>query len=183
VDIQRINGVPISGALAYKEGVLAGECPYMEEDPDFARWNNEWDEAADEAEIKRVEPPKVGSIITNRYRANYSEQGHPTHCGDELAIYLNEMCTNKGGTNMELFEAICAANGINLAKYNRTTKGWQGRLRMTGRNLLSRKVREAGGKLMLPEGMSSEFYQLSPSWVQDTEQKYKPKKDQGDGED
>src|SRR4249919_3609540 len=34
----RIHGIPIDGAIAYKEGVPAADCPYMEEDPDFARW-------------------------------------------------------------------------------------------------------------------------------------------------
>jgi hypothetical protein len=187
--MDRINGIPTDGAIAYKEGVLAADCPYMEEDDlDFNRWNAEWDEAADihEEEINAAiaNPKGPGSIITNRYRANYSEQGHPTHCGDELAIFLNEMCSNKGGTNLELFEAICAANGVNLSRYNRTTKGWQGRLRMTGRNLLAKRVRENGGKLILPSqfGGYDHYRQLSPDWVAEAEQKYKPKQRSNDNE-
>ena len=174
--MDRINGIPTDGGVAYKEGFMAGDCPYMEEDDlDFNRWNAEWDEAADIHEEEVTHPKGPGSIITNRYRANYSEQGHPTHCGDELAIFLNEMCSNKGGTNLALFEAICAANGVNLSRYNRTSKGWQGRLRMTGRNLLAKRVRENGGKVMLPPGLHREYYQLNQDWVAEAEQKYKPK--------
>lgn len=175
--MERINGVPIDGAQAYREGVLAGDCPFMEEDPDFARWNREWDQAADEkvAQEEAAKPPAVGSVITNRYRARYSENGHPTHCGDALAAKLNEICANKGGTNLELFEAICAANGVSLAKYNRTNKGWQGRLRMTGRNLLAKRVAENGGRLMFPPDWPEPYYQFDRDWVQEATTKFKPK--------
>jgi len=164
--------VPTDGAQAYKEGFFAGECPYMEEDYDFQRWNDEWDAAADEG----MEPPKVGSVVTNRYRALYSESGHPTHCGDALANALNSLCTNKAGTNLEIFERICKANGVDLSKYNRTTKGWQGRLRMTGRNLLSKRVAENDGLLRLPEGMGNDI-RLGVEWVEYTSNKYKPKRE------
>ena len=157
---------------------MAGDCPYMEEDPDFDRWNREWDEAADIHEEEVTHPKGPGSIITNRYRANYSERGHPTHCGDELARLLNELCTNKGGTNIQLFEAICSVNNVYLGKYNRTTKGWQGRLRMTGRNLLAKKIASNGGKLMLPYGFGAEYYQLSQEWISETLNKFKPKTEQ-----
>ena len=173
--MDRINGIPIDGAVAYKEGKFAGECPYMEEDPDFQRWNDEWDAAADDNEAHPK--PRVGSVVTNRYRALYSELGHATHCGDELANLLNSLCNNKAGTNLEIFEAICHANGVDLSKYNRTGKGWQGRLRMTGRNLLSKRVAANNGKLLLPEGMGDE-YTLSFDWVHTTVNKYKPKTEQ-----
>ena len=171
----RINGVPVNGGIAYKEGIMAGECPYMEEDPDFQRWNDEWDEAADDHEEHLNNKPKVGSVVTNRYRAIYSESGHPTHCGDALAVLLNSICNNKAGTNLELFEKICAANGVDLAKYNRSSKGWQGRLRMTGRNLLAKRVVENHGMLRMPEGMGQEYYQLDSDWIYTTENKYKPR--------
>jgi hypothetical protein len=171
----RINGVPVNGEIAYKEGVLAGECPYMEEDPDFQRWNDEWDAAADDHEEHANDKPKVGSVVTNRYRALYSESGHPTHCGDALATLLNSICNNKAGTNLELFEKICAANGVDLTKYNRSSKGWQGRLRMTGRNLLAKRVAANHGKLYLPEEMGGEHRQLDEDWIYVTVNKYKPR--------
>ena len=95
--------------------------------------------------------------------------------GSEMCI--RDRCTNKGGTNIKLFEAICEINGISLTKYNRTNKGWQGRLRMTGRNLLARRVKDNGGRLILPEYLGEE-YKLSEDWVIQAEQKYKPKTEQ-----
>jgi hypothetical protein len=174
--MERINGIPTDGGIAYKEGFFAGECPYMEEDPDFVRWNNEWDEAADQHEVE-TNRPRVGSVVTNRYRAVYSESGHPTHCGDDLANLLNSVCVNKAGTNLDIFERICEANGVDLHKYNRTTKGWQGRLRMTGRNLLAKKVADNNGMLVMPEGLG-DYRQLDEEWVEHTRNKYKPKVEQ-----
>lgn len=175
--MSRINGISTDGRIAYKEGVMAGECPYFEESDDFSRWNDEWDAAADEHEEHVNDKPKVGSVVTNRYRALYSENGHPTHCGDALANLLNSICVNKVGTNLEIFERICTANGVDLSRYNRTTKGWQGRLRMTGRNLLSKRVAENNGYLVMPEGLGAEGYQLGFDWVEYTRNKYKPKID------
>ena len=172
-----INGTPRNGAAAYKLGVPALDCPFMEDDPDFVRWNNEWDAAADqiiEKEEKHVVQGK-GSVITNHYRAAYAEKGHPSHCGDALAVFLNEMCANKGGTNMEVFEAICAANQVDLSKYNRTTKGWQGRIRMTGRNLLAKRVHGNHGRVLLPEWMGREYHQLDEEWLSVASSKFRPK--------
>jgi hypothetical protein len=173
--MDRINRIPTDGAIAYKEGWFAGDCPYLDKDPEFDRWNDEWDAAADDHEAHANDKPKVGSVVTNRYRAKYSESGHATHCGDDLALLLNSICVNKAGTNLEIFEAICAANGVDLSKYNRTEKGWQGRLRMTGRNLLSKRVVENNGKLRMPEGMGNEEYTLDQDWVIYTANKYKPR--------
>jgi hypothetical protein len=171
-----IAGIPKHGGHAYREGVPASDCPYPEESDDFPRWNNEWDEAADAEEaVSQVKPGGIGSVVTNRYRAKYTESGHPTHCGDQLANLLNQFCQNRAGTNLGIFEAICAANGVSLVKYNRTAKGWQGRLRMTGRNLLSKRLIATGGKLMMPEGWIPEYYQLDEDWVIQTTIKYKPK--------
>lgn len=173
----RIDGIPKSGLTAYREGVPASDCPFPEESDEFSHWNEEWDEAADEATAEEAgeDVPRVGSIVTSRYRANYAELGHPTHCGDDLAILLNSICQNKAGTNLDIFEAVCAANSVSLAKYNRTKKGWQGRLRMTGRNLLAKKVLEQQGKLLMPPGFGTPHYQLDANWLAEAQAKYKPK--------
>jgi hypothetical protein len=164
-----------SGADAYREGIRAFDCPYDEGTDEFERWNREWDEAADEQSNGQTIPPK-GSVVTNRYRAQYSEMGHPTHCGDAMATLLNSLCVNKAGTNLEMFEQICAANGVDLSKYNRTTRGWQGRLRMTGRNLLAKRVLANNCTLLMPEGWSPEHYRFDKDWEYNTTKKYKPKK-------
>jgi hypothetical protein len=177
-DGSHIAGIPIHGGDAYRDGVPAADCPYFEDSDDFSRWNTQWDEAADkeeEEEKNAISKNRVGSVVTNRYRSHYTELGHPTHCGDDLANLLNNICQNKAGTNLQLFESICAANGINLSRYNRTMKGWQGRLRMTGRNLLAKRLIEKGGKLDMPEGWIPEYYQLGSDWVEHASKKYKPK--------
>ena len=176
-DPTHINGVAKDGKVAYKEGTPAADCPYLEESDDFARWNEDWDTAADEASAEETKEAKVGSVVTNRYRAQYSEMGHPTHCGDELAVLLNAICQNKAGTNLEMFTAICAANGVDLTRYKSNSKGWQGRLRMTGRNLLSKKVYEQHGRLNMPFGYAPEFYQLTEDWLMSVKIKFKPKAD------
>lgn len=178
-DEEHIGGIPKDGGRAYREGVPASDCPYDEGTVAFNDWNDSWDNAADEAGTEEsvvAEEPIKGSVVTNRYRAQYSEMGHPTHCGDALATLLNSICVNKAGTNLELFERICEANGVNLAKYNRTTKGWQGRLRMTGRNLLAKQVLKNDGVLNMPEGLGQDQFKLDEDWKERTSQKYKPKR-------
>lgn len=173
--------IPQSGAEAYAAGFTAADCPYDEEHPEFDRWNEEWDEAADAAgnggEPANTESgtdedeAEDRSVVKSEYRARYAEMGHPSHCGDELANLLNNLCLTKAGIDMPRFEAICMANGVDLSKYNRTTNGWQGRLRMTGRNMLAGKVFAAGGVVRtinaqgIPlEGAEPE-YKLSEEWM------------------
>lgn len=160
-------GVPLNGADAHKAGFTAADCPYTSETEDddeyaeFERWNAEFDDAADEATEEETH-----SVVDEKYRAIYAERGHPTHCGDDLATLLNNLClTEKSGTDLERFEAICEANGVSLAKYNRTSNGWQGRLRMTGRNLLARKVWENDGVVLTPVEGADPQYQMSAEWM------------------
>lgn len=173
-----ISGVPRDGGEAYKQGVPASDCPFAEESDDFSRWNDEWDRAADEATEIETREKKPGSVVRSEYRARYSESGHPTNCGDDLAVLLNNLCLNKAGVNLELFEAICAANEVDLKKYDRTKRGWQGRLRMTGRNLLSKVVKENGGLVKMPPGYEPEHYQMDANWVEEATRKFKPKGEQ-----
>jgi hypothetical protein len=163
------NGkVPEDGAEAYHQGYKAADCPFnseTEDDEEYARfeeWNAAWDEAADEAE----EEP-TGSVVKPEYRARYAEMGHPTHCGDWLAEFLNDMCIpgESKETDLVRFEAICNANGVSLAKYNRTSNGWQGRLRMTGRNLLKSVVVRAGFILVPNMDGLLDKYEADPEWV------------------
>lgn len=102
------------------------------------------------------------SVVKPKYRAIYAEAGHPAHCGDEMAEKLNNLVNNGKGTNIEFFQMILTANEIDMSKYKTTGNGWQGRYRMTGRNVLSRKVYANGGVLKLPSG---ETLQMSGDWM------------------
>lgn len=138
--IQRSEaGVPFDGAIAYKEGVMAADCPFEEGDERADLWFEQWDQAADD-NTESEEDGKGGSVVKSRYRQIYKELGHPNHCGDWLADLLNNYCIGDKNTDTAMVERICNMNGVSLDKYNRATPGWQGRLRMTGRNLLARVV-------------------------------------------
>lgn len=171
--VERINGIATNGAVAHKEGTPAGDNPYNSEDEDqyedFVRWDEEWDNAADEATDE--EGKGTGTVVAEKYRAKYAEAGHPTHCGDWLAETLNEICLNKGGTNLELFEEICQMNGVDTSKYKRSGVGWQGRIRMTGRNLVAKKVFQRGGILILPETLNGGSMRAPGEWMD--QQRYK----------
>lgn len=171
-EIQRNDkGVPLDGTVAYKEGFSAADCPFTTETEDdeeyqnFEDWNTAWDEAADAATEEDDGESKGGSVVKDTYRARYAELGHPTHCGDWLANILNNLVQGKKATDLARFEAICEANGVDLSKYDRGNPGWQGRLRMTGRNLLAKKVYLAGGVLKTPiEGADPE-YRAPADWM------------------
>lgn len=185
-EVQRSEkGIALDGTVAYAEGTPAGDNPYFVDDdaPDEEKelaqslaeaWDEAWDEAADEAEGEKSDG---GSVVSSTYRARYAEMGHPTHCGDWLAETLNTLCQHSKGTDLDRFEAICAANDVDLTKYNRETRGWEGRLRMTGRNLLAKKVYLAGGVLKTPVEGADPEYRAPKGWME--KQRYKmPKKDQ-----
>lgn len=171
----------IEGGVAYKAGVLTADCPYNVESEDEAeqeranQWYEGWDAAADAAEAESEKEPS-GSVVSAKYRAKYAEAGHPTHCGDELAEFLVATTNNEKGTNLELFEVICSLNGVDTSKYKRDGIGWQGRIRMTGRNLLAKKVYLSNGVLFLPEELGT-TKTLSAEWM--AGQRFKmPKADQ-----
>jgi hypothetical protein len=97
-------------------------------------------EADDEEEAE-----KAGSVVPEKYKAIYKANGTPGNCGDWLALTLKEYTTTeKGQVNPEAVDAIAGANGLSTAKYDRTNNGWQGRLRMTVRNSLVKKIVEKG---------------------------------------
>lgn len=163
-------GIALDGAVAYAEGTVTADCPYEEGTDEAEEWFVAWDEAADAATEQAEEDKVSGSVVNSKFRARYAEAGHPTHCGDWLAEKINGIVQNKEGTNLELFEEICGMNGVDLSKYNRETKGWRGRLRMTGRNLLAKVVFKNDGILKLPETLGGEV-KAPQEWM--TQQRFK----------
>lgn len=163
------NGVALDGGVAYREGTPAGDNPFTTEtddDDEYARaqkWDEEWDAAADAATDE--EGGKGGSVVNEKYRAKYIEEGHPNTCGDWLASLLDNLCKGSKATDLDRFETICAANGVDTSKYKRDGIGWQGRIRMTGRNLLAKRVFAAEGVLKTPiEGAEPE-YKAPADWM------------------
>jgi hypothetical protein len=120
----------------------------------------------DEIEIEAaamIDSPR--SVVGSAYKASYAQRestmtrrpkGVPRKAlarstSDWLAIELMKRTLDeKAKLVVPSFEAILDANGVKHSHWNRTTKGWQGRLRMTGRLALARIVAEAG-ELLLPD--------------------------------
>lgn len=170
-----IDGVPTNGGVAHRAGFTMLDSPYGEgngEQHKANKWNAEWEASADEAdkaqEEAEQEEAKQGSVVKTKYRAKYAELGHPTHCGDELAVKLNNLLLDGSHTNIDYFQMLMAANNVDMSKYKTTGNGWQGRYRMTGRNMLAKKVHSAGGVLKLPNG---EEMRMSAEWL--AAQRYK----------
>lgn len=106
------------------------------------------------------------SVVKPTYKLRYIERanamqrkpkGVPTKAlkrqsGDWLAIELAKLTLDpKARLIVASFEAVLDQNGVPHAHWNRTSKGWQGRLRMTGRLALERVV-AAAGVLVTPSG-------------------------------
>lgn len=160
--------VPDDGGEAYRQGFTAGDNPWRdtqseldaaEEGDDAANdlaekadaWDEAFDAAADEqTEAEAAEEGQSGSVVKETYRIRYAEAGHPNHCGDWLAETLNNLILGKSHTDLANFELLCEVNGVSTAKYKREGNGWEGRIRMTGRNLLARKL-YATGFMIIPE--------------------------------
>lgn len=110
---------------------------------------------------------RKGSVVARTYKQKYAERAMEIKRkpkgvskkaiargnGDWLHLTLAKLTLDeKGKLRVGDFEAILDANGIQHSHWNRTTPGWQGRLRMTGRLALQRVVAEADGELVLPDG-------------------------------
>ena len=107
-----------------------------------------------------------GSVVAGSFKVKYRERAIAMtrkpkdvsmkalkrSTSDWLAIELaRRTLDEKAVLSVPAFEAILDANGVAHRHWNRTTKGWQGRLRMTGRLALQRIVAEHG-ELALPDG-------------------------------
>lgn len=116
------------------------------------------EQAEDEARVNSV--VKAGYKVKYRERADAMTdrpEGVPLKAlrrttGDWLGLELAKLVLDaKAKLVVAELEAILDANGVDHARWNRTSKGWQGRLRMSGRLALQRVV-AAQGELRLPNG-------------------------------
>ena len=95
-------------------------------------------------------PKATGSIVDEAYRSRYREISTTGRCnGDELAEWLAGETIVMDKTNFDDLEAIFQANSLDLtAKWARAkeqgSRGWQGRYRMNGRQVLEKIVAKQG---------------------------------------
>ncbi len=106
-------------------------------------------EAKDEAGVTEEEDePRASSVVPDKYKQAYRDAGHAGHCGDWLAVQMNALCKTGDTVDISKVEALAEANGVGYSKLNRTSRGWQGRFRMTVRNMLTRKVASRGALIV-----------------------------------
>lgn len=96
-------------------------------------------------------PVRSGSVVPEEYRALYREvSASGQSCGDWLANFLDGQCLSPiNGFNHEDFTHLLSHNSVDLtAKWAQLPisggRGWQGRYRMNGRQVLERHVARAG---------------------------------------
>lgn len=123
-----------------------GDLPSAMSDVLEALTTGEEDEIAEaDAEALDEEDEKSGSVVPDKYKEQYKEAGHPNTCGDWLANELKDRTTGSNGKlDVDAVDEIARLNGISLAKLNTTSNGWQGRYRMTARNMLVKVVAKQG---------------------------------------
>lgn len=117
--------------------------------------------AADNAKRNSV----VKTAYKQRYAARAAEAGlgkvAQRSCWDWLAQKLADECLVGTKISIERFLGILDANGVDHSRWQNRAKGWEGRLRMTGRLALQRVVAESG-LLKTPDG---EEFEAPAAWV------------------
>lgn len=131
------------------------------------------------------EEAETGSVVPDKFKQRYREAGHAGHCGDWLALTLNDLCQITDGkkvvTDLDRLEAIATANDVDAARVDKlgtATRGWQGRYRMTVRNMLTKKVADKGF-LFVPDGagVKGDTELKAPkAWCEKNATRTKPKK-------
>jgi hypothetical protein len=139
-----------------------------------------------EAEEEDDEDKGGASVVPDVYKQRYAAAGHPEHCGDWLAVTLNDLTRvvivdgkAKESFSIDKLETIAEANGVDCSRYLvNKSNGWQGRFRMTVRNILAKVVAIAGVMHVPGEVDGGEDREVIPpsSWGT----KYRAAKEAGD---
>ena len=116
------------------------------------------------------------SVVKSAYKAKYaqrvldgargkkgvSKKAQARSCGDWLALELAaRVLDSKNKLVLEAFLAILDANHVDHSRWTNRSKGWEGRLRMTGR-LALQKVVANEEQLYLPDGV---ILRAPKSWI------------------
>lgn len=106
-----------------------------------------------DAEVQ-ADNAKANSVVKPAYKHKYADRAKEAGIGrkaaqrstwDWLAQSIAAICLReKDRIDIGAFCALLGANGIDHTKWPNRSKGWEGRLRMTGRLALQRVVAEAG---------------------------------------
>lgn len=127
-------------------------------------------EEAAEAEIEeQIDLPR--SVVKPTYKVRYRDRAREAgirgkaakrSTWDWLAQEIAAEClTKEAKLRVDDFLALLTANGVDHSRWTNRSKGWEGRLRMTGRLALQRVVAETG-ILHFPDG---EHKEAPEAWV------------------
>ena len=102
---------------------------------------------------------KKGSVVKSTYKKKYAARAAgqglgktaQRSCWDWLAQELASECLDGTKIDIGRFLATLEANAVDHSRWTNRSKGWEGRLRMTGR-LALQKVVAAQGHLKTVEG-------------------------------
>jgi hypothetical protein len=111
------------------------------------------------AETPKALAPKT--VVKTAYKHRYQDRAKARGLtdkasrrgnGDWLQRELQAECNDaKGNFDLGRFERILDANGVDYSRWNRTSNGWQGRVRMSG-SLVLRGVVGKSGVFRTPDG-------------------------------
>ena len=94
---------------------------------------------------------KPNSVVRRAYKEKYAERNKADgkraqrSCWDWLAQSLAGECLDdKAKISIEKFLHVLELNGVDHSRWTNRNKGWEGRLRMTGRLALQKVVAQAG---------------------------------------
>jgi hypothetical protein len=96
---------------------------------------------------------KKGSVVRTAYKKRYAaraveaglkNKAAQRSCWDWLAQELASECLDGSKIDIGRFCQTLEANGIDHSRWNNRSKGWEGRLRMTGRLALQKVVAQQG---------------------------------------
>lgn len=104
------------------------------------------------------EDQNTGSVVDASYKRQYAEDGHPGNNGDWLnqQFALLKLVTIEGKktrTDVQALNTVFADNGVISEDHafgrafhgtSPRTNGWEGRFRMSGGNMLRKRVADAG---------------------------------------
>jgi hypothetical protein len=108
-----------------------------------------------DAEVAEVaeDNAKKNSVVKTAYKKRYAERAAAAggnkvaqrSCWDWLAQELASECLDGSKISIARFLAVLDANGVDHSRWQNRNKGWEGRLRMTGRLALQKVVAAQGG--------------------------------------
>jgi len=110
--------------------------------------------------VEPVHAPAPKTVVKTAYKHRYQDKAKARGLTDKASRRGNgdwlqrelqaETCDKQGRFDLGRFEAILDANGVDYSRWNRTSHGWVGRVRMSG-SLVLRGVVGKSGLFRTPE--------------------------------